>query len=148
MEAVLENYFNGLCCPPVVPSYNFDVESSDWASNGITDQASFNSVLGVTTGAFAITGNKIEAEILTTTDNSLIFKEFGTITNVNYITVSGLLSLNLLNNQITTFSPSIALPIGLQTLDLASNQISNFNPTIALPSSLQDLLLYQNQRSR
>ena len=143
MEAVLENYFNGLCCPPVAPNYNFDVDS-DWAGVGITDKATFESALGVTCGAFAITGNKIEAEILSVGGGVLNLKGKN-ITNVNYITFSGLLELNLNSNQISNFNPSIALPSGLQSLDLAFNQIVTFNPTIALPSGLQNLYLADNQ---
>ena len=100
METALQDYLNGLCCSAPPPAnYNFDVESSNWAGAGITNQTSFNSVLGVTTGAFQITGNKIEAEILTLTDNSLILISKN-ITNVNYITVNGLETLILNSNQL------------------------------------------------
>jgi hypothetical protein len=144
MNTELQDYFNGLCCTEPVITYNFDVDSSDWAGAGITDQASFESVLGVTTSDFLLSGNNIQANILTTTDNILDFKSKN-ITNVNYITVSDLVDLGLNNNQIVTFNPSIALPSSLQNLELSNNQIVTFNPTLPLPTSLQTLGLGSNQ---
>jgi hypothetical protein len=143
LNTELQDYFNGLCCTEVI-TYNFDVDSSDWAAAGITDQASFESVLGVTTDQFLLSGNNIQANILTTTDNILDFKG-QTVTNVNYITVSGLVELALTNNQIITFNPTLALPTTLQVLVLSGNQIITFNPSIALPNSLQVLGLANNQ---
>jgi len=144
MQTELQDYFNRLCCPAPVVTYNFDVDSSDWAGSGITDQASFDSTLGVTTSDFLLSGNNIKANILTTTGNTLELKS-KTLTNVNYITVSGLQNLQLSDNQLTTFNPTIALPSSLQQLKLHVNQITTFNPTIALPSSLEFLNLYGNQ---
>jgi Leucine-rich repeat (LRR) protein len=144
MNTELQDYLNGICCSTPIVSYNFDVDSSDWAGSGITDQASFESVLGVTTDQFLLVGNNIKANILTTTDNTLSFRG-QTVTNVNYITVSGLVMLNLGDNQIVTFNPSIALPSSLQILRFNGNQIVTFNPSIALPSSLQELNLDANQ---
>jgi Leucine-rich repeat (LRR) protein len=143
MNTELQDYLNGICCSTPV-TYNFDVDSSDWAGGGITDKASFESVLGVTTDQFVLSGNNIKANILTTTDNILGFRS-QTVTNVNYITVSGLLILDLSDNQIVTFNPTIALPSSLQELSLGTNQIVTFNPTIPLPSSLVTLWLYDNQ---
>jgi Leucine-rich repeat (LRR) protein len=166
MNTELQDYLNGICCSTSA-TYNFDVDSSDWAGGGITDQASFDSALGVTTDAFVLSGTNIKANILTTTDNILGFRG-QTVTNVNYITVSGLLTLNLdanqivdfnptialpsslqelylYNNEIVTFNPTIALPSTLLTLNLAGNHIVTFNPTIALPSTLEFLELYDNQ---
>jgi Leucine-rich repeat (LRR) protein len=144
METQLQDYFNGLCCPTPVVTYNFDVDSSDWAGAGITDQASFDSVLGVTTSDFLLSGNNIKANILTTNGNNinLLSRQ---ITNIGYITVSGLIEIDLGSNQIATFNPTIALPSSLQNLYLADNQIVDFNPTIALPSSLVFLGLHSNQ---
>jgi Leucine-rich repeat (LRR) protein len=144
MQTELQDYFNRLCCPTPVVNYNFDVDSSDWAGAGITDKASFESLLGVTTSDFLLSGNNIKANVLTTTGNYLQLKS-KTLTNVNYITVSGLQVLNLSDNQLTTFNPTIALPSTLVNLNLSVNQIVTFNPTIALPSSLQSLNLSSNQ---
>jgi Leucine-rich repeat (LRR) protein len=140
----LLDYMNGICCPAPVVTFNFDVDSSDWAGAGITDQASFDSVLGVTTDQFLLSGNNIKANILTTNSNTINLK-VKQITNIGYITVSGLIEINLEGNQIVTFNPTIALPSSLQNLYLNSNQIVTFNPTIALPSSLQNLYLNSNQ---
>ncbi len=144
MQAVIQDYLNGLCCPEPEVTYNFDVDSSDWAGVGITDKASFESVLEVTTDNFLLAGDNIKANILTTTSNILSLESLS-VTNVNYITVSGLLELNLNDNQIVTFNPSIVLPSSLLELVLSANQIVTFNPTIALPSSLQNLGLQYNQ---
>ncbi len=145
LNSELQDFFNKICCTstPVV-TYNFDVDSSDWAGTGITDQASFESVLGVTTDQFLLSGNNIKANVLTTTGDELNLNSKN-ITNVNYITVSGLLLINLESNQIVTFNPSIALPSSLQFLYLSANQIVTFNPTLPLPSSLQELYLGGNQ---
>jgi hypothetical protein len=143
METQLQDYFNGLCCPPPVVTFNFDVDSSDWAGTGITDQASFDSVLGVTTDQFLLSGNNIKANILTTTGNVLTLKS-KQITNISYITVSGLIEISLEGNQIVTFNPSIALPSSLQILYIPYNQITTFNPTLPLPTSLERLELNGN----
>ena len=72
MQTILQSHLNARCCPAIVSEYNFDVDSSDWAAVGITDQASFNSVLEVTTSAFQITGNKIRAKIITIPNGTLL----------------------------------------------------------------------------
>jgi Leucine-rich repeat (LRR) protein len=142
METQLQDYFNGICCP--APTFNFDVDSSDWTGGGITDQASFESELGVTTSDFLLSGNNIKANILTTTSNAINLTS-KQITNIGYITVSGLIEIYLSDNQIVTFNPDIALPSSLNLLDLQLNQIVDFNPDIALPTSLQSLNLTDNQ---
>jgi hypothetical protein len=122
MNTELQDYLNGICCSTPV-TYNFDVDSSDWAGSGITDQASFESVLGVTTDAFVLSGNNIKANILTTTNNTLDFNG-QTVTDVNYITVIGLQRLDFRTNQIVAFNPSVALPITLNFLALSQNQMT------------------------
>jgi len=67
------------------------------------------------------------------------------ITEFYYALPIGLQSLELGDNQIVDFNPSIALPSGLQILGLGGNQIVDFNPSIALPSGLQILDLSGNQ---
>ena len=44
--------------------------------------------------------------------------------------------MNLSNNQITSFDPSIPLPGGLETLNIESNQITSFNPSELFPNSI------------
>ena len=124
--------------------YNFDVDSSDWSLSGITDKASFESVLGVTTTEFSISGGNIKAFIDNVVDNTLDISSKN-ITNVNFITIDNLTYLYLINNQIVNFNTSIALPNNLEDLDLSHNQIVNFNPTVALPSGLININLRYNQ---
>ena len=67
METSLQNYLNGLCCsatPPPPPVVNFKVMSNDWAGEGVTDQASFNSTFSVNTSFFEIVGTEINATIV------------------------------------------------------------------------------------
>lgn len=145
MEQTIQDYFNGLCCTEPALPYNFDVESSDWASVGITDQATFNSVLGVTTGAFAITGNKIEAEILTMVGSVLDLGD-KKITNVNYITnIAGLLQIQLRYNLFTEFNPTKPLPNTLTNLRLNNNALTFFNPSIPLPITLSAVTIDYNE---
>ena len=123
MDIDIQNYKNGLCCPAPVVTYNFDVDSSDWAGAGITDQASFEGTLRVTVDQFILSGNNIKANILTVNGNALGLSGFN-VTNVNYITVSGLQDLDLSNNQNIQFNPSLSLPTSLVTLSLSSNQMT------------------------
>jgi Leucine-rich repeat (LRR) protein len=145
MDTTLQNYLNGLCCSatPPTPLYNFDVESSNWAGVGITNQASFNSVLGVATGAFQITGNKIQAEILTTSSSMLNLINTN-ILKLNYITFEGIKDLRLDYNLIADFNPIFPLPSSLKSLYLINNQMVSFAPTYPLPPSVQYLSLKNN----
>ena len=147
MDTTLQNYLNGLCCsappPPPPANYNFDVESSNWAGAGITNQASFNSVLGVSTGSFQITGNKIEAEILTISSNLFNLNNTN-VSKLNYITFEGIKDLRLDYNLIADFNPNLPLPSSLKSLFLSNNQIVSFAPTYPLPPSLQYLYLQNN----
>ena len=148
MEAELQDYINSLCCTAVPLAYNFDVNSTSWSSEGITDKATFEDTFNVTCGAFVLTGDSnIKAEILTTTYNKLTFLNVGvnSVISVNYISIVGLVILELDENQLTTFNPSIALPSSLTYLYLSENQLTTFNPSIALPSSLTYLNLARNQ---
>lgn len=147
MDITLQNYLNGLCCsappPPPPANYNFDVESSNWAGSGIANQSSFNAVLGVTTGAFKITGNKIEAEILTISSNMFNLNNTN-VSKLNYITFEGIKDLRLDYNLIADFNPSLPLPNSLKSLFLSNNQIVSFAPTYPLPPSLQYLYFQNN----
>ncbi len=123
METQLQDYLNGICCTTPTVTYNFDVDSSDWAGAGITDQASFESTLKVTVDQFILSGNNIKANILTVIGNSLGLSSYN-VTNVNYITVPGLQDLDLSNNQNIQFNPSLSLPTSLANLILSSNQMT------------------------
>lgn len=105
---------------PTLP-YNFDVEA-DWASTGITDQESFEDALDVTVGAFAITGNKIEAEILA--NGTFLVLSNRSITKVNYITKDGFNEIELNENLLTDFNLSKPLPIDLTTVNVKNNLIT------------------------
>ena len=147
MDTTLQNYLNGLCCsappPPAPANYNFDVESSNWAGVGIANQNSFNSVLGVTTGAFKITGNKIEAEILTISSDLFNLNNTN-VSKLNYITFEGIKDLRLEYNLIADFNPNLPLPNSLKSLFLNNNQMVSFAPAQPLPPSLQYLYLQNN----
>ena len=110
------------------------------------NQATFNSVLEVTTGAFAITGNKIEAEILIINNGSKALTIAGkNITNINYITIPDLQLLNVGDNPFTSFNPSKPLPNGLKRLGCSyCSSLSAFNPSISLPKTLTILDLIIN----
>jgi hypothetical protein len=146
MNTELQDYLNGICCAEVTPTlpYNFDVESSSWADAGITDKATFESVLGVTCGAFVMTGGRIEAEILTVSPPELALRSFY-INKVNYITVPGITRINLTNNEIVDFNPTKPLNSDLDALQLDFNLMEKFNPTIPMPVSLIALNLASNQ---
>ena len=121
MEAAIQDYFNGLCCidAPVLP-YNFSIESS---GGFFVDKASFEDALNVTCGAFAITGNKIEAEILTNTTTLNLSNK--SITKVNYITKTGFDEIQLYNNLLTDFNLSKPFPIDLNVVLVQNNLITN-----------------------
>jgi len=128
----------------VKTEYNFDVDG-DWASRSIYTQEDFNTELGVTTEAFVLKGNNIKAKITSLTNNELNFNGWNAITNVNYITVDGLLAINLRANRITEFNPIKKLPFDLENLGLNENQLQFFSPDLALPSGLVTINLESNQ---
>lgn len=128
----------------VKTEYNFDVDG-DWASRGITSQEDFNTILNVRTDAFVLKGNNIKARITEAYNNELDFYGWNAITNVNYITFEGLLTINLGQNRITEFNPSKKLPFSLEVLSLFENQLQFFSPDLALPSGLVTINLEANQ---
>jgi Leucine-rich repeat (LRR) protein len=111
----------------------------------IESQSEFNAALGVTTDAFELKGNNIKARITSVTYNELNFDSWDVITNINYITVEGLLSINLFRNRITEFNPSKKLPFDLENLNLSQNQLQFFSPELPIPSGLVYLNLANNQ---
>jgi len=58
---------------------------------------------------------------------------------------NGITNLNLANNQIVTFNPSISLPTSLTNLNLSDNLIVTFDPSRPLPASLIELYLTGNK---
>jgi hypothetical protein len=128
----------------VKTEYNFDVDG-EWSVMSIASQSEFNAALGVTTDAFELKGNNIKARITSVTYNELNFDGWNVITNINYITVEGLLSIVLRGNRITEFNPSKKLPFDLENLGLNLNQLQFFSPDLPIPSGLVYLKLEDNQ---
>jgi len=139
--------------------YNFDI-TADWslATPNVIDEASFKTFLesgedgdGSTSNLtdvvitdFLLNENRLRCNL--TANGTYLALSILEVTNVNAIgNISGLEILNLINNQIVTFNPILALPDSLQILELIQNQIVTFNPSIALPSSLINLKLSGNQ---
>ena len=124
----------------------FDV-TADWASAGVTDEQSFISFLETTRGirgngftnvivnGFSLKGEKIECSL--EAEGSFFDLTFMGITEArSFGDIKDLTVLQLNNNQIVDFNPSIALPTSLTRLSLDNNQIVSFNPSIALPTSM------------
>jgi Leucine-rich repeat (LRR) protein len=57
---------------------------------------------------------------------------------------NSLFTLNLSYNQLTSFTPTMALPTGLNTLDLSYNSITTFSPVIPFPNTINGLYLNNN----
>jgi hypothetical protein len=123
MQTEIQDYFNGLCCPPPPITYNFDVDG-DWDIAGITDQASFVSAFNVTTTDFLKIGNNVKAFITPTEFLNLnIGNKY--LTNVNYITVENLVDINLKEQLLTKFNPSKPLPVTVTALNLQNNYFTS-----------------------
>ena len=110
-----------------LPTYNFDLTSPNWASERVTDEASFINWLGY----------KGLTNIVVTDFNFVGDRIFCNMTADG--TTYDLSGLGLVN------ADKIGVVNGLTTLVLSGNQIVTFNPTIALPSSLTNLNLNFNQ---
>ena len=140
----------------VVQTYNFDLTSPNWASEGITDEASFinwlatrssdnsNDLTNIAVTDFNFVGDRIFCNM--TADGTIYDLGGLELVNADKIgVVNGLIALALIDNKIVTFNPSIPLPSSLLALGLSENQIEDFNPSIPLPSSLIELSLSNNQ---
>ena len=134
------------CSPPI----NFDI-TANWSLVGVTNQATFVAWLtslgatSVNVTAFDLYRGRLQATILVNGVTTLNLVNLG-VTLVNKVGgLTGLNTLDLSDNNIVTFNPSIALPTSLTYLELGDNQIVTFNPSIALPTSLQILGLNGNQ---
>ena len=134
------------CSPPV----NFDI-TADWSLVGVTSQSTFVAWLtslgatSVNVTAFDLNGGRLQAIISVNGVTTLNLSNLG-VTSVNIVGgLTGLDTLELSNNNIITFNPSIPLPTSLTYLELGGNNIVTFNPSIALPTSLTYLGLSNNQ---
>lgn len=163
MQNDLEDFFNGICCGPIVEPFNFDVDSSNWAGLGITDQATFGSYYGVTTDYFVLSATNIKANITICDINFNLLQSNITavrkLPNLVYTTLnlynnqisvftaelaSTITTINLSVNQLTSFNP-ISWPIGLQNLQIAGNLLTQFNPTALMPNTVVNINLGYNQ---
>ena len=120
-----ENYYFEV----IEPTYNFDLTSPNWASRGITDEASFINWLGykgltnIVVTDFNFVGDRIFCN-MTADGTTYSLSNLGLVNADKIGVVNGLTTLNLSNNQIITFNPTIPLPSSLTTLNLTSNQMT------------------------
>lgn len=110
-------------------TYNFDLTSPNWASEGVTDEASFinwlatKSLTNIVVTAFNFVGDRIFCNM--TADGTIYNLSFLGLVNADKIgVVNGLDFLNLRGNQIVTFNPTIPLPSTLRDLNLNNNQMT------------------------
>ena len=121
-------YFEVIEVPP--PTYNFDLTTPNWASQGVTDEVSFinrirsiSNFTNIVVTDFNFVGDRIFCNM--TADGT--FYDLSTLGLVNgdkIGVVNGLTTLHLNFNQIVTFNPTIPLPSSLTHLDLSSNQMT------------------------
>ena len=111
------------------PTYNFDLTSPNWASEGVTDEASFinwlagKSLTNIVVTDFNFVGDRIFCNM--TADGTIYnLSGFGLVNADKIGIVNGLKILILVSNQIVKFNPTTPLPITLTTLNLISNQMT------------------------
>lgn len=121
-----ENYYFEV----IEVTYNFDLTSPNWASKGITDEASFinwlrfiNNLTNIVVTDFNFVGDRIFCN-MTADGITYDLGYFGLVNADKIGVVNGLGNLHLNDNQITTFNPPIPLPSSLTRLDLSHNQIT------------------------
>jgi Leucine-rich repeat (LRR) protein len=130
----------GLTTPEVVDEASFKT----FLESGQDGNNNTNSLTNVTITDFSLVNGRLICNLSATGINLYLNNiEISEIVSIGRIMNLGYLNLN--NNQIVTFDPSIALPNLLQNLNLYNNQIVTFDPSIALPNSLQYLVLDNNQ---
>ena len=121
-------YFEVIEVPP--PTYNFDLTSQNWTSQGVTDEVSFinrmrniNNFTNIVVTDFNFVGDRIFCNM--TADGTLYVLNNLGLVNVDKIgVINGLTTLQLTFNQIVTFNPTIPLPSSLTHLDLNFNQMT------------------------
>ena len=133
----LPNKLKALCelveCEEVPPTYNFDLTTPNWASEGVTDEASFINWLATRWGSSNLT-NIVVSDFNFEGDRIFCYMTadgtFYNLSNLGLVNadkigvVNGLINLNLNNNQIVKFNPTTPLPITLTTLNLTGNQMT------------------------
>ncbi len=142
METQLQDYFNGLCCPAPVATFNFDV-TADWDTAGIASQASFTSwVLGDNPNAvitnFIKNGNNIKCHI-----TNYVFIDFETYVSIIDAFPNTLTYINLGQNDLDTASLDILCESLLTNNVLEnitiSNQSTNAQPSTANQTAISAL---------
>jgi hypothetical protein len=136
--------------PPIPVAYNFDVDSSNWAAAGITNQASFQSVTGAVCSSFVLSGNNIKAVIEHVPGGYLQLLNCN-ITNVKYIKnvnnseLNQIFSINLSNNSNININ-NLEFPLAdtISVLSLAGCDLLEFKTNQQLPTSLRELYLRLN----
>ena len=123
-----ENYYFEVIEVPV-PTYNFDLTSPNWISNGVTDEASFINWLGrkgltnIVVTDFNFVGDRIFCN-MTADGTNYDLSDLGLVNADKIGVVNGLTNLYLYDNQIVTFNPPIPLPSNLTYLYLFNNQMT------------------------
>ena len=113
-----------------LPTYNFDLTSPNWASKGITDEASFiarwgsiSPLTNIVVTDFNFVGDRIFCNM--TADGPIYNLDgFGLVNADKIGVVNGLNILILAINQIVKFNPTTPLPNTLTLLNLSSNQMT------------------------
>ena len=114
----------------VLPTYNFDLTTPNWASQGVTDKVSFinrirsiSNFTNIVVTDFNFVGDRIFCNM--TADGTFYdLSNLGLVNADKIGVVNGLTTLQLNFNQIVTFNPTIPLPSSLTLLDLNFNQMT------------------------
>ena len=128
-EAQAAALFQAKFDPPAIVEYNFDLTSPKWELEGVTDEASFinwlvtKSLTNIVVTDFNFEGDRIFCN-MTADGTTYSLSNLGLVNADKIGVVNGLTTLNLSNNQIITFNPTIPLPSSLTTLNLTSNQMT------------------------
>lgn len=130
MQTIVQDFFNDLCCPP---TYNFDVDSNDWAGAGIISQVTFETIVGCTCSSFVLSGNNIKANVTSVGNAGILDLSNKTINNINNLSISTSYNSLLLNNNLLTTSSYIAMEIWANNLP-NSNIYADFSGNIDLVS--------------
>ena len=133
METALQDYLNGLCCsatPPPLPVVNFKVMSNDWAGEGVTDQASFNSTFSVNTSFFEIVGSDINATIVSSLmPSGLLDLSSKQISKIKLLSWSGMTSLVASDNPLAPLNMQAPFSSSLQNIQFADCSFELFTYT-------------------
>ena len=98
-----------------------------WLESGSTLQQYYpNSFRDVVVSDFNLEENRLTANV-TTSGGSYFAMSGLEITEVSNVSIGDFLHLNLSNNQIVDFNPTVALPTGLLYLNLYNNQIVDWS---------------------